>query len=796
MLPVLALLGALQQAPPDSGPAFDGRQHQLHVRIPRVDTTITVDGVLDEPVWQRAARLVGFSQYQPQDGVPAAEPTEVLVWYSPTAIYFGIRAREAHGDLVHATHADRDNIDADDYVQILLDTYNDRRRAFLFGVNPFGVQQDGVRIDAYAGGAGGTYGGGGGFAALNILNGNVDLNPDFIFQSRGRLVPGGYDVEVRIPFKSLRFAGGAVQTWGINVLRRVQHSGYQDSWAPVVRASASFMNQSGWLDSLTGLHRGLVLDLTPVVTDRVNGDTTGGGYHYATGRAGLGEVQLGLDVHYGVTPNLSLDGTVKPDFSQVEADVGQVTLNQRFALFYPEKRPFFLDGLELLDTPNQLIYTRRIVSPDAGAKLAGKAGLWTIATIVTSDSTSESATGSHPLFGITRLKYDLGPTSNLGFIGTMKDDGGQFSRLAGGDVHIVHSRLYFVELQAVASWLHDSTGFHRGTLTQATWDRTGRNEGFNFGITGIAPDFDAAAGFVNRTGVVNAHAFNRFTGYGAPGALLETVSSFQTVYRTWDYNRFVGHAPLEGSESVNLQATLRGWWQPYLSLTRNFFNFDSTSPGYNGTPYGSYRVRAPAFPGDTTTAPFVIPARLDNLFTLAIGLTTPTWRQFTATASASRGATPDFAEADRGTATSVSGQVDVRPTRAVRISAQYSRLDIHRRDGSWLSTEDIPRLKLEVQATRSIFFRVVGQYTSLRSAALRDPSTGDSLVVGGAVVGPSTSNDLRVDWLFSYRPSPGTLIYVGYGASCSTFDAACAVGRQRSRTEDGFFAKLSYLVGM
>ena len=791
MLPVLALLGALQQAPADSGPVFDGRQHQLHVRIPRVEADVVVDGVLDEPVWQRAARLVGFSQYQPQDGVAAVEPTEVLVWYSPSAIYFGIRAREVHGDLVHATHADRDNIDADDYVQILLDTYNDRRRAFLFGVNPFGVQQDGVRIDAYAGGAGGASGGSS-ISALNVLNGNVDLNPDFIFQSRGRLVPGGYDVEIRIPFKSLRYAGGKVQSWGINVLRRVQHSGYQDSWAPAVRASASFINQSGWIDSLTDLRRGLVLNLTPVVTDRINGDTTGGGYRYQTGRAGAGEIQLGLDAHYGLTPNLSLDGTVKPDFSQVEADVGQVTLNQRFALFYPEKRPFFLDGLELLDSPNQLIYTRRIVSPDAGAKLAGKVGPWTIATIVSSDSTSESATGSHPLFAITRLRYDLGPTSNLGFVGTTKEDGGQFSRLLDLDAHIVHNRIYFIELQGVATWTHDSTGFHRGTLTQGTWDRTGRYWGFHLNATGIAPDFEAAAGFVNRTGIVNLSYFNRLTGYGAPGALLETLSSFQTISRIWSYDGFGRQPAIEGSESVILQGTLRGWWQPNVSLTRNFFTFDATSPGYNGTPYGSYRVLRG--PGDT--AALSIPPRLDNLFAVSAGLTTPTWRQFTGTVSVGYGATADFAEAQRATSASLSGQVDLRPTPALRISAQYSRLVLHRRDGSWFSTEDIPRLKVEYQATRSIFFRVVGQYTTLRSDALLDPATRDTLIVGGGAVGASTSRELRVDWLFSYRPSPGTLIYLGYGASCSEFDAACAVGRQRSRTEDGFFAKLSYLFGL
>ncbi len=787
MIPTLAVL-ALLQTSPDSALTFDGRGHQLHVQVPRIDTTITVDGVLDEPVWQRAARLTGFSQYQPVDGMPAAEPTEVLVWYSPTAIYFGIRAREVHGDVVHATHADRDNINADDYVQILLDTYNDRRRAFLFGVNPFGVQQDGIRSDSYGGGAGGAFSGGGGFGSMNVLDGNVDLNPDFVFESRGRLVSGGDDVEIAIPFKSLRYAGGDVQTWGINVLRRVQHSGYQDSWAPVVRASASFMNQSGWLEGLQDLRRGLVMQLTPFATERVDGAPTATSYAYTD------ETQLGLNAHYGVTPNLSLDGTYKPDFSQVEADVGQVTLNQRFALFYPEKRPFFLDGLELFDTPNQLIYTRQIVSPDAGVKLAGKEGPWTLAAIAASDATSQSLTGHHPLFTITRIKHDLGPTSSVGFVGTAREDGNDYSRLAGADLHIVHSRLYFVELQGVASWTSDSAGMHRGSLMQAVWDRTGRNWGFHLQGTAVAPSFQAAAGFVNRTGFADLSYFNRFTGYGSRGALVETWSTFQRIDRLWSYDGVGRQSPVEGSEGVSLQATLREWWQPNLSVSHQFFRFDANSIGYGGAPYGNYRVGLT--PAGTTTIPFAIPGELNNLLSASAGLTTPTWRGFTGTVSFGTGATAIFPEASRGTETSVSSQVNLRPTPAIRISAQYTRLVLHRRDGSWFSTEEIPRLKVEYQATRSIFFRVVGQYTDLSSDALRDPTTGGPIVIGGSVVGPTVSKQLRVDWLFSYRPSPGTLIYVGYGASCSEFDARCAVGRQTNRTADGFFAKISYLFNL
>src|SRR5438093_1498073 len=148
---MLALLLALQ----DPGPVYSGLAKQLDVRIPRIETTVKIDGVLDEPAWSRAALLTGFSQYRPVDGRPADDSTVVLVWYAPDAIYFGIRAFEPHGSAVRATLADRDNIDADDHVAILLDTYLDHRRATMFAVNPLGVQEDGVWSDGVAAGAAG-----------------------------------------------------------------------------------------------------------------------------------------------------------------------------------------------------------------------------------------------------------------------------------------------------------------------------------------------------------------------------------------------------------------------------------------------------------------------------------------------------------------------------------------------------------------------------------------------------------------------------------------------------------------
>jgi hypothetical protein len=322
---------------------YDGRAGKLAVPAPRIEFEPVIDGKLDEEVWDNAALLAGFSQFSPTDGVPAADSTEVLVWYSPTGILFGIRAFEAHG-AVHATLADRDRIASDDHVQILLSTFNDGRQATVFAVNPFGVQSDGALVET-----GSTSGNG--FNNAVVKRETADLSPDFVFQSKGRLTDYGYEVELRIPFKSLRFQPKQEQSWGINIVRQVQHSGHEDSWAPAKRASASFLSQSGSLIGLRDLRRGVVLDVTPSLISRTTGPRAASGWDYAGGSP-----ELGGTVRWGVTNNLTLNGTANPDFSQVESDAQQFAFDPRQEIFFSEKRPFFLDGIEQFNTPNLLIY--------------------------------------------------------------------------------------------------------------------------------------------------------------------------------------------------------------------------------------------------------------------------------------------------------------------------------------------------------------------------------------------------------------------------------------------------------
>src|SRR5690348_9450269 len=434
LLPLLLLLGET-----DPASVYNGRDGRLDVRPPRLESEITVDGALDEPAWAEAALLTGFSQFAPVDGVPAADSTEVLVWYSATAIHFGIRAFESHGE-VHATLADRDHIDADDNVQILLGTFDDGRQASMFAVNPFGVQSDGALVETGAVS-------GNGFNNAVVQRETADLSPDFVFESKGRLTEYGYEVEVRIPFKSLRFQPAREQRWGINITRQVQHSGAEDSWAPARRASASFLGQSGHLVGLADLRRGLVLELNPSVTSKTTGAPGANGWDYSGGGP-----ELGGTVRWGITNNLNLNGTANPDFSQVESDAGQFQFDPRNELFFSEKRPFFLDGIEQFTTPNSLIYTRRIVQPVAAAKLTGK-GLGTdIALLSAVDDPGVSPSGTdHPIYNLLRLQRDVGAQSRLGVVYTDRMVGSDYNRVAGVDARLLFGELYTVQLQLAGS---------------------------------------------------------------------------------------------------------------------------------------------------------------------------------------------------------------------------------------------------------------------------------------------------------------------------------------------------------
>jgi hypothetical protein len=770
---------------------YSGVASQTRVQTPHLDGRPTIDGVLDEPEWRRAALLRGFSQHSPLDGRPAEDSTSVLVWSSDDAIYFGVRAFAPAGR-VHGTLADRDKIGNDDNIQFILDTFNDNRRAYVFAVNPLGVQADGVRSEGsfgrMAGNVGGSQTSGGGMGSSRLGISNVDLTQDMVWESKGRITDFGYEVEIRIPFKAVRYIPGR-DTWGFNAVRTTAQTNFQDSWAPVARANSSLLTQSGRLIGLHDMQRGLVLDVTPVATSLSSGAPKSGSGASASGWAYSQKQEFGGDIRWGVLPNATLNGTIRPDFSQVEADAGQLPGDVRFALFFPELRPFFVEGSENFDTPNQLVYTRNIVRPDAAAKFIGKTAGTDFAVLSAVDGQAYGKGGGSPLINVVRIRHDLGSQSTLGVLVTDREDGTRYNRVANVDTRYVFGRLYYASLQYAGSSTDTSNGSRFGRMWEAVVDRTGRAYGFHYSLKAFSPEFATQTGFVSRTNIVDLSISNRYTWFGDRGARLESVNSFLSLESIWKHADFFGgRSPLEGKGSLSMTASVRGGWTLALTPVVYSAQFDPSS-------YGRYyRVHPNGTRADTVQ--FVPGGRVTT--TLLQGrIQAPQFAKFGASVSATYGEDAEFLETSHARRLDVNASMDFRPTPQVRATLSMLHQEFLReRDGSAILTTNIPRVRVEYQASRYVQFRFVGQYDSRMVDAFRDPATGERLVfqsASGAWSGSSRaqSNGLRADWLLAVTPSPGRVLYVGYGASLTQADAFSLAESPR-RTSDGLFVKLAY----
>jgi len=755
--------------------SYSGAAGQVQVLIPRLEAEIEVDGALGEEVWSRAGRLTGFSQYSPADGRPAEQDTEILVWYSPTALHFGVLARARPGT-VRATLANRDQLGQEDRIEFYIGTYNDGHQALVFAVNPLGVQQDGTLAEQGRnnGGREGT-----------------DLSPDFVYASRGRITDSGFEVEIRIPFKTLRYQSADPQDWGLHVVRRVQATGHEDSWVPAQRAAASFLRQSGTLRGLTGLRRGLVMDVNPVVTAR------------ATGAPGVNErwaydegAEFGGNVRWGITPNLTLNGTVNPDFSQVEADASQIITDPRRALFFPEKRPFFLEGIEQFSTPNQLIYSRRIAAPAAAAKLTGKVSGTTVATMFALDGQEVSRTGEdNPFFAVARAQRDMGGGSRAGAVFTSRIEPGFASQLGGLDTRVVFKSGLAVSAQAVGS----ITTRNGVTETAPLWEldvrRAGRTFGFQAGFEGVSDEFVAAAGFVAQPDAVTITGSPSWTAYGKPGAFIARATGGFRLNARWTYDQFItGRDPQDKQLFVTGNVQLRGGWT--FDLFTWLENF-----GYDRRLYESYALERQGAGGVVdTVVPYPGSGTMRNIG-FSGTLNTPWVGPFSATLNTTYGRDVNYDEWSSANILFMDSRILFRPTAQIRTEATYLLTHYQRRsDGSTVSVTHIPRLRLEYQVSRALFLRLVGEYrTSSRDDLRDDGRTDDPILIYDpsdgvykrALAEAQDNHGLRSDFLLSFQPSPGTVFFAGYGGNYVD------TGRFRfsnvSRTGDGFFLKASYL---
>ena len=531
-----------------------------------------IDGRLDDAVWETATHITEFVQVAPVEGAPGSEQTEVWMAYDDDNMYFAFYAHYENPGMMRVNRADRDEMRGDDVMSLLFDPFLDQQRAYQFEVNGYGVQADSlVNADGSSGMSGGSMmssgsrGGGVGQRRQSSMSRSGafgirgDSSWDALFDSAGQVVEDGWVAEVAIPFKSLRYPArelGEPHLWGFQITRRIRGKSEAQSWSPVSRAVAGQLTQFGELEGLENLSQSRNLEILPELTGvgfgSMDRDTGNFNQNDPIGDFGLG-------VKYGITPNLTADVTYNPDFSQIESDRPQIETNQRFALFYPEQRPFFLEGQEIfqVSTPLNLLNTRTIVDPRFGGKLTGKVGNTTLGLIVADDEAAgrlddqtDSRFGSTAQTVVGRVRYDFYSESYLGAIMTAREFGQEYNRVAGVDGRFRLGEKHRFSFLAVESKTYNETeGALGGRSFEADFTRQGRNFGYAASYGSIDPEFRTESGFLPRVDLRQASGELSYTWW--PESTLMSWGPALTYFRLYD------HAGVLQDEQIQARTTLQ-----------------------------------------------------------------------------------------------------------------------------------------------------------------------------------------------------------------------------------------------
>ena len=562
------------------GFAITGRPMAVAVRTSQPPA---IDGRLDDPVWRDVTPITAFVQTSPVEGAAATEATEVWLAYDSDKIYVAFYAHYADPGIIRANRAERDSGGGDDQMSVLFDPFLDQQRAYMFTVNGYGVPGDSI-VNAGGGSgrsrssvgrsssgssSGGSSrsggGGGGGGPGSSGFGIRGDRSWDALFDVRGGLVDDGWTAEMAIPFKSLRYpsrAAGQPHRWGLQLTRNIRDKSESLVWSPVSRDIAGQLTQMGILEGLTDLSTSRNLEILPTFTGVQTGSL-----NTADGRFREGDPigETGVGIKYGVTSNLTLDFTYNPDFSQIESDRPQVEVNQRFALFYSEQRPFFLEGQEIFAaaTPLNLVHTRTVVDPRYGAKLTGKAGKTTLGVFLADDEApGRLDDSSAPGFGRTaqsligRVRYDLYAESYVGAIVTAREFGDDYNHVGGVDGRFRLGRTHNLSFLAVASEHRDEpNGRLSGPVFELDVTRQARNLSYSVSHSSIDPDFRTATGFVPRVDIRRTDA-NVAYKWWPEGTLISWGPSF-TYLRNYNHAGELEDEQFRGNVNFEFVRNLR-----------------------------------------------------------------------------------------------------------------------------------------------------------------------------------------------------------------------------------------------
>ena len=781
------------------------------VTIPRFDKPPIIDGKLDEEVWQKAAVLKDFYQIQPGDNVPPSKPTEVLIGFDSKFLYIAFKATD-EPDKVRATVAKRDNIFNDDYVGFMLDTFNDKRKAFEIFFNPLGIQGDGIITEGRG----------------------EDFSVDLLMESKGIIHETGFNVEIAIPFKSLRFEAGKGKLWGAHFFRRIKRFENElDSWMPFSRSIDSQLSQAGHLTGLEDISVERTIELIPSLTVSQNSRFVPSFAPMARavdpGRIVNEPVTLdpGLTAKFIPSSGITVDLAINPDFAQVEADQIVVTANQRFPIFFPEKRPFFLEGIDIFQTPITAVHTRAIVDPDVAVKTTGKMGRNTFGLMVASDNgpgnlnaddrgalnacierraldlsvvcNNERFVDKNAYIGVLRLKRDIGKENSIGMLATSYSFIDKHNEVVGADGRFRLDKQTTASFQLLGTtsrnfFFDPDDGVTRyrtgnGLGYSVDYNVSGRNWGWEIYGEGYTQDYRADVGFVDRTNSNFNYGQIRYNSDPDPKKKIISyhVHNFSHIDYDWQGRMYIWETETRAELQLQHNSYVGVWWEPgYERLFDHEFGATREAKPCNPfavankcTFYGESNERSSDkqhlsfYMGSNPSKKIQFNAQVTHRwghFDLDLGNGDKYPRVSPAALLLGQDAPLD---PGRGRLLQFSGSLTYQPTNTLSASFSINHQRLKRYDTGRIAYDiNILTTRGTYQFSKATFARLILDYNTLNSR-------------------------LRSQALFGWTPSPGTAFYAGYNDdlnydSRNPFTTQIVPGfRRNSRT---VFIKMSYLI--
>ncbi len=730
-----------EEAPQTSAPAE--RPPKPHYKIPRISTPIKIDGVLDDPAWKEALAVDVNNEFDPRRNVPAPVTTIAYLAYDDDNLYAGFRANAPDPEAIRAHLTDRDAAFKDDFVGLIIDTFNDERRGYEFFVNPLGVQMD---------------------LSLNeMADVEEDTAWDAIWDSAGRIDDQGYVVEMAIPFSSIRFQRtNGEQTWGIGPFRSHKRS-FRHQIASTYQApdDGCFVCQSPKMTGFEGIKPGLNLELDPTLT----GKRTDSRLPDLQGPIVEGDEQaeVGLTARWGITPNLTFSGAVNPDFSQIEADAIELNVDTQFAIFFPEKRPFFLEAADFFQTPFNAVYTRTVADPRWGAKLTGKVGKNAIGVFVAEDDETNfliptdqfSGTGKlvdadlrdvRTTDAALRFRRDVGAGSTIGALVTHREgeDGDYFNSVGGIDgrwrptaADVVTAQVLSSQTEYPESPLGPPPGRLEGDALTASYDHTDRHWNWYAKWEDVDDEFRGDLGFIPQVGYEFSNVGLERTWWANSRDSWYSSISLGT---DWDQTNAENGTVL--NQETELYVRLKGPWQSTYLLDRatrhRFWNMKT------------YREKYTLFTADVRPSG-------------SLGMTL----------LAQVGDTIDFDNDRPGDLLRIRPTVSFNFGRHLQASIDHDLQKVDVEDGELLEL-NVSQLSAIYQFNVRMFVRAILQYQDVEFES--EPN----------------SEDLFGQLLFSYKLNPTTVFFLGY--SDNQLNRLDQDGRLIGlrRAERTFFFKIGY----